>query len=264
MPPSKDPRKAGGSRATKSPERPKTLQSSKKFSSLSSVSPVNSSSERQNEDSLFPIMRIVLLTMAQFQPTLNFSTAPKPGPSTSTVSSKDNDSRSMPPPPAGVKGKGLSHTPLHSTVKRKIEALNENQNAKGKEKAVNGEMSDDEDEDVPQFVGASMRELRGSMPIVIALKGYQDQNLTCGLIVMHLRPRCEIIADSFDIVLIFDGQAALAPGKARIAKVKAWLHEALYGVPENYVAPPGGIDPLAAAKLKKYRVGYPLVVDIFA
>ncbi|WVW82874.1 hypothetical protein I302_104886 [Kwoniella bestiolae CBS 10118] len=45
-------------------------------------------------------------------------------------------------------------------------------------------------------------------------------------------------------------EAELAPGKARIAKVKNWLHESLFGYPFDVPPPPGNVN---RDKLRKYK-----------
>ncbi|EIW70024.1 hypothetical protein TREMEDRAFT_30228, partial [Tremella mesenterica DSM 1558] len=45
----------------------------------------------------------------------------------------------------------------------------------------------------------------------------------------------------------------LAPGKARIAKVKNWLSEALYGYPADVVLPPAGMSNQSKERIRKYK-----------
>ena len=51
-----------------------------------------------------------------------------------------------------------------------------------------------------------------------------------------------------------DAQADLAPGKQRLSNVKQWIHEALYGHPDGYIPPPGGLADTQRDKLRRYRV----------
>jgi cell cycle checkpoint protein len=55
-------------------------------------------------------------------------------------------------------------------------------------------------------------------------------------------------------IIADDAQADLALGKARVAKVKNWLHEALYGVPAEYAVPGSGPSQLGRDKVRKYKV----------
>lgn len=57
------------------------------------------------------------------------------------------------------------------------------------------------------------------------------------------------------LVLTFVLQAELAPGKARITKVREWLYEAIHGVPEAAVHSQG-YSPSTAVRdrLRKYKV----------
>jgi cell cycle checkpoint protein len=47
-----------------------------------------------------------------------------------------------------------------------------------------------------------------------------------------------------------DPQAELAPGKARVAKVKAWIHEAIYGYPLDAIQNKS----VGTDKIRKYKV----------
>ena len=52
----------------------------------------------------------------------------------------------------------------------------------------------------------------------------------------------------------FNFQAGLAPGKNRIARVKKWLHESLYGLPMDDASIAGGASQTSRNKIRKYRV----------
>jgi cell cycle checkpoint protein len=50
-------------------------------------------------------------------------------------------------------------------------------------------------------------------------------------------------------------QAELAPGKARIAKVRNWLHMSLYGCPMDQDPDQSSLSPRVRDNVRKYKVG---------
>ncbi|RSH93942.1 Cell cycle checkpoint protein rad17 [Saitozyma podzolica] len=173
-------------------------------------------------------------TLSSYQPKLNFSSipsAPAPAPARSNSSlgrTASEDARRMPPPPPGMQTKAKerlstssSSTKVASGSSRGVSGSDSSRTlvgkGKGKEREVIEVVDDDEDD-----ATATAKSPKGGAELWTDIYG----------------PTSE---------------AELAPGKARIAKVKSWLHESHHGFPADYIPPPQGVSQSSRDKLRKYR-----------
>ncbi|WVF71982.1 hypothetical protein IAT40_006793 [Kwoniella sp. CBS 6097] len=195
-------------------------------SSKKGESSKGSSSIFGSSSSTAPLRR--LGSMSSFQPALSFKPIPKPASSPSSSSSsgtstkqngakkEDEDRKLMPPPTSSFTASRKSLSSSLSS-KRPREHAVFNGRGKGKEKEVI-ELLDDDDDDEKMDMEESAKET------------------TAGQMWTELyAPKSE---------------SELAPGKARIQKVKNWLHESLYGYPFDTPAPPKGVN---RDKIRKYK-----------
>ncbi|WVR05388.1 hypothetical protein IAU60_002402 [Kwoniella sp. DSM 27419] len=157
-------------------------------------------------------------SMLSFQPSLSFKPVPKPA--NSVVSSEVSrtkreaeDRKRMPPPAAFALGPKIQPVASSSKDIAKGSKLT----GKGKEKEVIEIMSDDDGDDGDERSGGVMATDTAQMWTEL----YAPQT-----------------------------QAELAPGKARILRVRNWLHESLYGYPFDASPPPPGVN---RDKIRKYK-----------
>ncbi|WVQ98933.1 hypothetical protein IAU59_006065 [Kwoniella sp. CBS 9459] len=167
-------------------------------------------------------------SMSSFQPSLSFKPVPK-GSSPSSSSSQsvsgssarrematkeDEDRKLMPPPTSSFTAYRTSLPSSSPSRKSDHAATNGNGKGKGKEKEIIELLDDDDDEERNEAAAAT---LAGQM-------------------------WSELYAPK--------SESELAPGKARIQKVKSWLHESLYGYPFDVPEPPRGVN---RDKVRKYK-----------
>nr|XP_031861175.1 uncharacterized protein CI109_003536 [Kwoniella shandongensis]KAA5528247.1 hypothetical protein CI109_003536 [Kwoniella shandongensis] len=159
-----------------------------------------------------------MASLSSFQSSLNFkplSMLPPPTSSSSSSTKKvEEDRKKMPPPPLGVKPKVNPSVSMGQNNGRATGTSVNAKGNKGKEREV-VEVLDSDDED-------------GSV------EGEKPKDMA--------QMWTELYAPT--------NETDLAPGKARIQRVKTWLHESLFGHPPGVPTPP---KLSTKDKLRKYR-----------
>ncbi|WWC89761.1 uncharacterized protein L201_004687 [Kwoniella dendrophila CBS 6074] len=191
-------------------------KSSKKSSSSSSK---NSSSTSNAKSTFSSAPARKMSSMSSFQPTLKFKPTPKPSSNSSPSSSHSSSSSSSSKPSTLTRRKDEEDRklmpPPPSGIKPKPPISPHkatNNDIKGKKKEV----------------------------IVIDDDGGDES---------HYAPpddRAQMWTELYAPI----SEAELAPGKARIQKVKNWLHESLYGYSSEVIAPPRSMN---IDKIRKYK-----------
>ncbi|WVQ71805.1 hypothetical protein IAR50_001347 [Cryptococcus sp. DSM 104548] len=173
--------------------------------------------------------------------------------SSSSQSKADQDRKLMPPPsksrsvsPVKLSTKPSSsnsrssHKPSHkpSATLRAEPTPNSasRRKDKGKEKEVIEIVSSDEELD----------EIRIASPVRTVGKRKRKEEPDAKVIEDSVSGTSEMWTEYYTPT----AESDLAPGKARVQKIKGWLHEALYGYPPDVANPP---PPHLREKLRKYR-----------
>ncbi|KAK8869618.1 hypothetical protein IAR55_000185 [Kwoniella newhampshirensis] len=184
----------------------------------------SSSSSRNSPSSSTSTQGKKMASLSSFQTALNFkplSMMPPPPPG--LTKKVDEDRKMMPPPPAaGVRPAVVASSTLGSSEQRRgngtsrKSVLGGTRGGKGKEREVVEVADSDEDDNLDEIV---------------------------------LEP--QDTAQMWTELYAPTTEADLAPGKARIQRVKAWLHESIFGYPPGVAAPPPSTS--SRDRLRKYR-----------
>ncbi|WWC60908.1 uncharacterized protein I303_103484 [Kwoniella dejecticola CBS 10117] len=193
-------------------------KSSGKGSSSSSSSRSSASNGTKSTSSSAPTRK--LSSMSSFQPTLSFKTTPKSVPSTSSPASSSASSR-----PSASSSSSSSRDEVDRKLMPPPPPGTKLKPSISPQKASNGDVKGKRKEE----------------PVVV-LDDDEDEEMDGSYRPEEAQMWTELYGPTHE--------TELAPGKARIAKVKNWLHESIFGYPFDAQPPPRSVN---TDKIRKYK-----------